>query len=145
MSLGIYLYFNGNCREAVESYAKIFGVETPRIMTFGESPDNPQYPLPDHVKDLVMHAVLTIEGVKIMFSDTFPDYPLPVGKNTRLVITSTDETKIRSWFEQLKEGGTVDMELQKTFWSPCYGEATDKFGIGWQLSLDGGEMAGMPQ
>ena len=47
---------------------------------------------------------------------------------------------MKSLFHKLKEGGTVGMELQETFWSKCYGSLTDKFGIGWQFSYDNGEM-----
>jgi PhnB protein len=45
MSVDVYINFNGNCREAVEFYAKVFGTEKPQIMTFGEAPPNPEYPL----------------------------------------------------------------------------------------------------
>jgi PhnB protein len=29
------------------------------------------------------------------------------------------------------------MPLQETFWSPAYGQITDKFGIEWQVSTEG--------
>ena len=47
--------------------------------------------------------------------------------------------EIKSLFNKLKDGGTVEMDLQETFWSKCYGSLTDKFGIIWQLSYDNGE------
>ncbi|MED3816005.1 VOC family protein, partial [Priestia megaterium] len=37
-------------------------------------------------------------------------------------------------FEKLKEGGQIEMPLQETFWSPSYGQVTDKFGVTWQIS-----------
>lgn len=49
---------------------------------------------------------------------------------------SEDENQIRSIFEGLAEGGTVTMPLQETFWSKCYGQVTDKFGVLWQLSYE---------
>jgi PhnB protein len=52
MAVEVYLYFHGNCREAAEFYAGVFGTEKPQIMTFGESPQNPEYPLPDEAKKL---------------------------------------------------------------------------------------------
>lgn len=51
-------------------------------------------------------------------------------------LLSTDENKLRSWFSQLKEGGTVIMDLQETFWSKCYGNLRDQFGIEWQFNLE---------
>jgi PhnB protein len=141
MAVDVYLVFNGNCREAVEFYAKVFRTETPHIMTFGESPQNPEYPLPEEAKDLVMHTRLNIDGSNVMFSDTFPGQPFVEGNNVTLALISKNKEEIQSWYEQLKDGGTVGMELQETFWSKLYGQVTDKFGIHWQLNYDNGEMA----
>ena len=37
VAVEVYLVFNGNCREAVEFYSKVFKTEAPNIMTFGDS------------------------------------------------------------------------------------------------------------
>jgi PhnB protein len=29
------------------------------------------------------------------------------------------------------------MPLTKTFWSPCYGMVTDRFGVGWMVTVPG--------
>lgn len=139
MAVDIYLNFNGNCREAVEFYAEVFGTEKPHIMTFGESPPNPEYPLPEEAKDLVMHSRLTISGSNVMFSDTFPGMPFIQGNNISLAVVSKDEGEVKTFFNKLKEGGQVGLELQETFWSKCYGQVTDQFGIEWQLNLDSGD------
>ena len=75
-----------------------------------------------------------------MFSDNFPGMPFIVGNNISLTIVSDNLDEIKSFFNQLKEGGNVGMELQETFWSKCYGNVTDKFGIQWQLSYGDGDM-----
>lgn len=139
MSVDVYLNFNGNCREAAEFYAEVFGTEKPQIMTFGEAPPNPDYPLPENAKNLVMHTRLDIDGSNVMFSDVFPGAPFVAGNNISLAFVNKDEEKIRSVFHKLKEGGAVKMELQETFWSKCYGSLKDQFGIEWQLSHDSGE------
>ena len=140
MSIDVYLNFNGSCREAAEFYAEVFGSEKPQIMTFGSSPPNPEYPLPEEAKDLVMHTRLNLDGSNVMFSDVFPGMPFIEGNNVSLAIVNKDIERIKSLFHKLKEGGTVGMELQETFWSKCYGSVTDKFGIGWQFNFDSGEM-----
>ncbi|QDQ00756.1 VOC family protein [Lysinibacillus fusiformis] len=134
MAVEVYLIFNGNCREAVSFYEKIFNTDKAEIMTFGDSPQNPDYQLPEEAKDLVMHTRLSILGSNVMFSDTFPGSPFTVGNNVTLALVTNDEAQLRSAYEGLKEGGKVTMELQETFWSKCYGSLTDKFGIEWQLS-----------
>ncbi|MFS0764000.1 MULTISPECIES: VOC family protein [Peribacillus] len=136
MSVDAYLNFNGNCRQAVEFYAEVFGTEQPNIMTFGETPPNPEFPLPEEAKDLVMHTRLNISGSNIMFSDTFPGMPFVEGNNISLAYVSNDLDEIKSIFNKLSEGGKVGLELQETFWSKIYGQLTDKFGIQWQFNFE---------
>ncbi|MBT2688501.1 VOC family protein [Bacillus sp. ISL-47] len=136
MAVNAYLNFNGNTREAVEFYAEVFETEKPEIMTFGDSPPNPEYPLPEEAKNLVMHTRLNICGSNVMFSDTFPGMPFTVGNNINLAILIKDQDDLKKYFNKLKAGGTVDMELQETFWSKCYGQLTDKFGITWLFNYD---------
>ncbi len=38
MRVNPYLYFNGNCKEAFEFYAKVLGGKILSMMTHGESP-----------------------------------------------------------------------------------------------------------
>ncbi|WP_127533607.1 VOC family protein [Paenibacillus kobensis] len=138
MSINVYLNLNGNCREAVEFYAQVFETGQPNIMTFSEAPPNPEYPLPEEAKNLVMHARIEIEGSTMMFSDVFPGMPFTVGSNITLSYVTEDEDKVRSVFNRLSDGGSVTMELQETFWSKQYGQVTDKFGILWQVNLGNG-------
>ncbi|RUT48361.1 VOC family protein [Paenibacillus anaericanus] len=134
MSVDVYINFNGNCREAVEYYAQVFETAKPQIMTFGETPPNPEYPLPDEAKELVMHTRLNINGSNVMFSDVFPGMPFVEGNNISLALVTNNTDDIKSFFNKLKEDGKVGMELQETFWSKCYGSLKDKFGIEWQFS-----------
>ncbi|WP_144529099.1 VOC family protein [Peribacillus simplex] len=136
MSVDAYLNFNGNCREAVEFYAEVFGTEQPNIMTFGETPPNPEFALPEEAKDLVMHTRLNINGSNVMFSDTFPGMPFIEGNNISLAYVGSDLDEIKSIFNKLSVGGTVGLELQETFWSKIYGQLTDKFGINWQFNFE---------
>lgn len=138
MAINMYLIFDGNCREAVEFYAQVFETATPQIMTFGEAHQDPNYPLPEEAKNLVMHTYLEISGAKIMFSDNFPGTPFTAGNNFSIAFLSKNKDEIVSVFSKLKEGGNVEMELQETFWSKCYGSLTDKFGISWQVNLEDG-------
>jgi PhnB protein len=110
-------------------------------MTYGDMP-NPEFPIPDGAKHLVLHSQININGSIVMFADTFPGNPFVVGNNINIVFTGNNIDEIKLIFSKLKEDGTVTMELQETFWSKYYGMLTDKYGVGWQLSYDNGE-AGM--
>lgn len=134
MAVDVYMIFDGNCREAVLFYAEAFNTEQPQIMTFKEAPQNPDMPLPKEAEDLIMHARLTISGSNVMFSDNFPGTPYIVGNHVTLALVSQDLDEIKHAYEKLKVDGEVQMELQETFWSKCYGQVLDKFGILWQLN-----------
>jgi PhnB protein len=134
MAVSLYLNFNGNCREAVDFYADVFNVEKNEVMTFGEGPQNSEYPIPKEAENLIMHTFLNISGMKIMFSDTFPGMMFKTGNNINITILESDTESLRSWFDKMKVGGSVEMDLQQTFWSKLYGSLTDKFGVPWQFS-----------
>ncbi|MNO82159.1 hypothetical protein D3C76_734220 [compost metagenome] len=135
MAVEAYLNFSGNCREAVEYYADVFETERPKFMTFGESPQNPDYPLPEEAKDLIMHTRLVISGSTVMFSDTFPGMPFVEGNNINLAIVSDSKEELKKYWDKLKQDGVVEMELQETFWTEYYGSLKDKFGINWLFNL----------
>ena len=140
MAIDIYINFNGNCREAVEFYAQVFGTEKPQMMRFGDMPPNPKFTLPEDAKNLIMHTRLEINGSNVMFSDVLPGMQFIAGNNISLSYISKNENEIKSLFNKLKESGTVRMDLQETFWSKCYGSLMDRFGIEWQFNLDNGEI-----
>jgi PhnB protein len=139
MPINPYINFDGDTREAVEFYAKVFETETPRLMTFEEMPGDPSQPIPEAAKRRIMHALIVVDGTPLMFSDTFPGMPLKAGNNVSLMLGTTDRSKLERWYHALQDGGQVTMPLQETFWSKAYGQVRDRFGIDWQLSLDSGE------
>ncbi len=128
-----YLTFNGNCEEAVKFYQKALGGES-QIMHFDDAPPNPAFQVPESAKNLVLHAELRKDGHVIRFSDAFPGSTYNTGNNISFSLEFDTKDETKAIFEALSEGGTVEMELQETFFSPMYGKLTDKFGLMWQLS-----------
>ncbi len=140
MSLSVYIRFNGNCRQAVEYYAELFGCQRPKIMTFGQVHSESDFHMSEEEKNHVMHTFLSIEGHDIMFSDCPPGMPVTQGDNFTLAFVTKDKQEITRIFNRMKDdGGQVGMELQETVWSDCYGSITDKFGIGWQFTRESGK------
>lgn len=128
-----YLVFDGNCEEAVNFYQAALGGES-QILHFGDAPPNPAFPVPDQVKNLVMHAELRKDSHVIRFSDTFPNTPYNVGNNISFSLEFDTKETTRAIFELLSRDGKVEIELGETFFSPLYGKFTDKFGVIWQVS-----------
>ncbi len=139
MAVDVFLNFDGNCREAVEFYAKVFDCDQPKFMTFGDMPPVENFPpISDELKTRILYTALNISGSTMMFSDITPEMKFVPGNNVNLTVGSKDKEDIKRWFERLKDGASVHMEPQKTFWSDCYAMLVDKFGIPWQLSHDSG-------
>ncbi len=135
MSLNAYIRFNGNCRQAVEYYAEVFGCQKQNIMTFGQFHNESDFHMSEEEKNYVMHTYLNIIGNDVMFSDCMPGIPVTKGDNFNLAYVSKDKDEITRVFSRLKDdGGQVIMELQETLWSGLYGAITDKFGMSWQFT-----------
>lgn len=134
-----YLVMDGNAKEAIEFYQKALQADVLFIQSFGEMPENPDYPLPEEAKNRVSHATLKVGETELMFSDTFPGQPHASGNQVTICITSDDVEKSRAMYEALSEGGQVTMPLQDTFFSPAYGSLVDKFGVNFQIFTEGKE------
>jgi PhnB protein len=83
----------------------------------------------------IMHASMRIGDANIMASDGCAEGGRFQGFS--LSLTAADEADARRKFEALAQGGQVQMPLGKTFWSPCFGMAIDRFGVGWMVGVEG--------
>jgi PhnB protein len=131
-----YLGFGGRCEEALNFYRTALGAEVDMIMRFDESPEPaPPGMLQPGFEKKIMHASFRIRGIPLMASDGCSDKSKFDG--FRLALTVTTEADAKRCFDALANGGTVQMPLTKTFWSPCYGMVTDRFGLGWMVMVAG--------
>ncbi|TJY44105.1 VOC family protein [Cohnella pontilimi] len=136
IKLNPYLNFEGNTKEAVYFYEKALGGKLLGIMRFGDMPEDPNHPMSEDMKDLIMHAQLKVGDADLMFSDTFPGMPHQAGGDTvQIAIHPSEEARAREIFAALEDGGQVIMPLQKTDWSPLYGIVKDKFGVTFQVNV----------
>jgi PhnB protein len=134
-----YLVMNGNGQEAVKFYESALDAKLVSLQTFGDMPANPEFPTPPEAKNLVLNAQLKVGETDLMLSDNFPGSPYQIGSNVTIALIVNTVEKAKEVFGKLEDGGKVSMPLQETFWSPAYGNVTDKFGINWQLSTETSE------
>ncbi|MED4585862.1 VOC family protein [Brevibacillus choshinensis] len=132
-----YLMMDGNAKEAIEFYEKALEAKVLFQQTFGEMPENPEFPLPEAARNRIGHAMIKIGESELMFSDTFPGQPVQIGNQVTICISTDDPAKSRQLYEALQEGGSVVMPLQEAFFSPAYGIVTDKFGVSFQIYTEG--------
>lgn len=130
-----YLFFAGRCEEALAFYEQAIGAQVLMKMRFSDSPE----PLPAGVlqpgfEDKVMHATFKVGQMNVMASDRCDATKF---EGFRLALTVENESECNLAFNALAEAGTIDMPLEATFWSPRYGQVTDKFGVGWMVMVAG--------
>ncbi|WP_348622096.1 VOC family protein [Paenibacillus polymyxa] len=128
-----YITMDGNAKEAIEFYKEALDAQLLFIQTFGEMPENPDFPIPAEVKERVGHATLKAGETEFMFSDTFPGSPFSSGNQVSICITTDSVEQAQKMFDALQQGGQVGMPLQETHFSPAYGSVTDKFGVTFQM------------
>jgi PhnB protein len=136
MALHPYLSFEGRCEEVIAFYREAAGAQVVMLMRNRESPDPaPPGMLPANAGDKVLHAHLTIGGGTLMASDGMCSGQPQFG-GFSLYLAQPDADAARRCFDALAAGGKVTMPLGPTFWSPCFGMLTDRFGLGWMVTVE---------
>lgn len=129
-----YLFFGGRCEEALAFYSAALGATVSFMSRYSDSPDAiPPGMLAPGFEDKVMHATFHIAGNTLMASDGCDSNSSFSG--FKLSIALPTEAETARAFSALAEGGSVQMPLSKTFWSPCFGMLTDRFGLSWMITI----------
>jgi PhnB protein len=130
-----YLFFNGACEQAVEFYKKALGAEVQMMMRYKESPEPPPPGMvPPGFENKIMHVSMRIGQTIVMASDGCSGEK-PKFEGFSLSLAVSTEAEVDRLFNALADGGKVGMPLMKTFWSPRFGMVTDKFGVGWMITV----------
>jgi PhnB protein len=130
IELAPYIFFRGNCREAMEFYKNIFGGELSLMEYKNMSDDTPGKA---ELEGKLMNASLSGGVIVIRGADTLK--ASDVAKKVSLCLTGSDEAKLRKIFEGLSDGAQVTAPLNKEFWGDIFGTLTDKFGVDWMVDI----------
>jgi uncharacterized glyoxalase superfamily protein PhnB len=104
------------------------------MIRFSESPDPvPEGMLQPGFENKIMHAEFRVGSLTVMASDGCDDQATFSG--FRLALSVPTEAEVDRVFAALAEGGKIDMPLGPTFWSPRYGQVTDRFNVGWMVMV----------
>ena len=139
MSLSLYLYFQGQCRDAFDHYMTVFEGEQICRQLYS---DGPSEIFGNDQPDWIMHTTIKIGDTMLMGSDRSSSCEDRAGDNFAITYKPSSKDEAERLFPVLAEGGTITMPLQETFWGSYYGLCTDRFGIHWMfncpLTPDGG-------
>jgi len=129
-----YLMFNRECNEAFTLYQKAFNGEIFTIQKYGDMPPSPDFPIAESDKELILHAELKItETGSILGSDYKRDV-----QGSDIVCISVElnsEDQANNAWNVLKDGGTIQNDLQPTFFAKLHGSVKDRFGVTWMFTV----------
>ena len=126
-----YINFPGNCRQAMEFYAKCFDADL-QVKLFSEG----QMEITPETKDLVLHARISKGDQVIMASDCPPGMPMTQGNNFSICVNCDSREEVDKLFASLGDKGKVVMAAQDMFWGSYFGMITDQFGINWMFNYE---------
>ncbi|HZP55365.1 MAG TPA: VOC family protein [Candidatus Saccharimonadales bacterium] len=131
VTLEPYIFFKGNCREAMEFYKSVFGGEL-EIMD-ADPEQMGDMPNKDWFKGKVMHC--TLKGGDITFMASDSSIASDKAAKVELSLGGTDEDHMRTIFDKLADGGKIEMPLEKQFWGDIFGRVTDQYGVQWMMNI----------
>jgi len=126
-----YVNFQGRASEAMQFYHKVLGGHLDLQTLNEQAVSKPAGP-----GDRISHARLETDGALLVASDGHPDYPAKVGDSIAIALGGTDKDRLTKVFNDLAEGGKIQMPLTKQPWGADVGWLRDKFGINWTVNID---------
>ena len=110
VQVSFHLVFGGQCEAAFQFYERALGGK-------------------------IVHANFAVGATVLAGADVLPEqYVKPQG--FYVLLSVDDAMDAERMFSALAENGEVQMAIQRTFWSPCFGVLTDQFGIPWELNCE---------
>ena len=102
MKLELFINFDGNCREAVEFYAKVFKSEVKNLMTYGQAPPDPKFPVAKADREKICYSDVLIGGLTVMFTNAPTGAPFVAGNNINPTISMDSKEEVERIFNELK-------------------------------------------
>lgn len=128
-----YINFDGDAEQAFNFYQIVFNAQAPRFMRFKDVPQQEGDGWGDAPPDGIMHGAIKVGDTDIMGSDAMPgQYESPGSIYLSWSADDVEEVK-RVWQAFVDAGSTVEMDLEKTFWSEVYGILKDPYGVNWMI------------
>ena len=134
MTPQFYLFFKGDCLEAMAHYAETLGGTIEGVFLNRDAAPEERMPGGD---DLVMNLTLRLGDTLMMASDNSDEmYERPQG--FRIQIETPSPGEFERVFGALAQGARdIPMPPGETFWAERFAMFTDSFGMPWMLSFTG--------
>ncbi len=119
----VHLWFNGNCKEAVDFYKQTFGAELT------------EKPVPTPDRKGIMHAMLKLGNSHIMMADAWPGHwEQGPRQNATASLWCYVEDCDALYNRAVEAGCEVMEEMMDAFWGDRNGKIKDPFGHCWSFA-----------
>lgn len=123
-----FLMFEGRAEEAMRFYMSLFpNSEIVQMSKYG-----PQGP---GLEGSVIHAIFTLNGQRVMASDSYVKHAFTFTPSTSFFVQCEDTGEFERLYAALSEGGTNLMPPGNYGFSQRFGWCNDRFGVSWQINL----------
>jgi PhnB protein len=126
-----YLFFHGNCEEAMRFYERVLKGKITDLLPHAGTPAE------EHVspewKTKILHARLEVGDAALLASDSpYEKDSEKRGSSVSLHLHSIEEAE--RIFEELSAEGNVTMPMAPTFWALRFAMFEDRFGVPWMIN-----------
>jgi predicted 3-demethylubiquinone-9 3-methyltransferase (glyoxalase superfamily) len=126
-----FLMFTGRAEEAMNFYTSLFKQsEILSLTRYGANEAG--------AEGTVQHAIFTLNGQEFMCIDSSVQHAFTFTPSISLYVRCDTEEEIDAVFAKLSQDGQIHMPLDRYPFSKRFGWVSDKFGVSWQLNLEGG-------
>ncbi len=125
-----YVFFEGNCEEAMNYYRDCLGGEL-TLIRVSDTPVKDDFP--ENLREKIMHASLSGGLVDISASDWLTSDPrMDRGNSVRIVVSEAPAEELSGYFDRLAVNAQKIEPLARQFFG-TYGSLVDRYGIGWMF------------
>ena len=129
-----FLMFTGQAEEAMKLYTSLFKQsEILNITRYGANESG--------AEGTVQHATFSLNSQEFMCIDSSAVHAFTFTPSISLYVRCETEDEIDRVFAVLADGGQILMPLDQYPFSQKFGWLSDRFGVSWQLSLEGDQQA----
>lgn len=129
MQITPFVFFQGNCKEAMTFYNGILG-GTLTMKTYSEELGNKT---PEGWSEKIAYAVLEVGTTRIKAWDS--KIANAEARKVELEISGDDEPKLREIFDALCEGGKAKHPIERQESGRLVGRLFDKYGLDWIVAI----------
>lgn len=113
-----HIYFNGNCKDAIEMYKQAFNASVKTLVE-------------DANTQLIVHAEMVIHNELLMLNDFGNQDGFSKSGGYQLTVRFENEADLKKTYSVMQDDSIIVEQMHATDYSPCVVRFIDKFDVRW--------------